>query len=47
MRPRPLPVPLIERLQALAPDAVIGEGYGLTEVTMMATANPSFRSGNH
>ncbi|SNS55758.1 long-chain acyl-CoA synthetase [Geodermatophilus saharensis] len=41
----PLPVPLIERLQALLPDAVIGEGYGLTEVTMMATGNPSFRSG--
>jgi long-chain acyl-CoA synthetase len=41
----PLPVPLIERLRALLPDAVIGEGYGLTEVTMMATGNPSFRSG--
>src|SRR3978361_1930600 len=41
----PLPVPLIERLEALLPDATIGEGYGLTEVTMMATGNPSFRSG--
>ncbi|MGY1636270.1 class I adenylate-forming enzyme family protein [Geodermatophilus sp. SYSU D00742] len=41
----PLPTPLIERLQALLPDAVIGEGYGLTEVTMLATGNPSFRSG--
>src|SRR5215218_10335122 len=41
----PLPVSLIERLQALLPDAVIGEGYGLTEVTMQATGNPSFRSG--
>ncbi|SFP86604.1 long-chain acyl-CoA synthetase [Geodermatophilus dictyosporus] len=41
----PLPVPLIERLQAVLPDAVIGEGYGLTEVTMQATGNPSFRSG--
>ena len=41
----PLPVPLIERLKALLPDAVIGEGYGLTEVTMQATGNPSFRSG--
>ncbi|WP_448642822.1 class I adenylate-forming enzyme family protein [Geodermatophilus sp. URMC 63] len=40
----PLPVPLIERLQALLPGAVIGEGYGLTEVTMQATGNPSFRS---
>lgn len=41
----PLPVSLIQRLQALLPDAVIGEGYGLTEVTMQATGNPSFRSG--
>jgi long-chain acyl-CoA synthetase len=41
----PLPVPLIERLRALLPAAAIGEGYGLTEVTMMATGNPSFRSG--
>ncbi|MGY1807742.1 class I adenylate-forming enzyme family protein [Blastococcus sp. SYSU D00669] len=41
----PLPVPLIEKLEALLPDAVIGEGYGLTEVTMMATGNPSFVSG--
>jgi long-chain acyl-CoA synthetase len=41
----PLPVPVIERLTALLPNAVIGEGYGLTEVTMQATGNPSFRSG--
>jgi long-chain acyl-CoA synthetase len=41
----PLPVTLIEKLQALLPNAVIGEGYGLTEVTMQATGNPSFRSG--
>jgi long-chain acyl-CoA synthetase len=41
----PLPVPLIERLKALLPEATIGEGYGLTEVTMIATGNPSFRSG--
>jgi long-chain acyl-CoA synthetase len=41
----PLPVPLIEKLRRLFPDAPIGEGYGLTEVTMMATGNPSFRSG--
>jgi long-chain acyl-CoA synthetase len=41
----PLPVPLIERLKQLLPNAVIGEGYGLTEVTMMATGNPSFQSG--
>jgi long-chain acyl-CoA synthetase len=41
----PLPVPLIEKLHALLPDATIGEGYGLTEVTMQATGNPAFRSG--
>ena len=41
----PLPVPLIQRLQALLPNATIGEGYGLTEVTMQATGNPTFRSG--
>ena len=41
----PLPVTLIEKLKALLPNAVIGEGYGLTEVTMQATGNPSFRSG--
>jgi long-chain acyl-CoA synthetase len=41
----PLPVPLIEKLTKLFPEAPIGEGYGLTEVTMMATGNPSFRSG--
>jgi long-chain acyl-CoA synthetase len=41
----PLPVTLIEKLQALLPNAVIGEGYGRTEVTMQATGNPSFRSG--
>jgi long-chain acyl-CoA synthetase len=41
----PLPVSLIERLRTLLPNAVIGEGYGLTEVTMQATGNPSFVSG--
>ncbi|TFV92788.1 acyl-CoA synthetase [Blastococcus sp. CT_GayMR20] len=41
----PLPVTLIEKLQTLLPNAVIGEGYGLTEVTMQATGNPAFRSG--
>jgi long-chain acyl-CoA synthetase len=41
----PLPVPLIEKLRALLPEATIGEGYGLTEVTMQATGNPAFRSG--
>jgi long-chain acyl-CoA synthetase len=41
----PLPVQLIERMKALVPGAVIGEGYGLTEVTMQATGNPSHTSG--
>lgn len=41
----PLPVTLIEKLKALLPNATIGEGYGLTEVTMQATGNPTFRSG--
>ncbi|MET0763682.1 MAG: class I adenylate-forming enzyme family protein [Blastococcus sp.] len=41
----PLPVSLIERLKQLLPGAVIGEGYGLTEVTMQATGNPTFQSG--
>lgn len=41
----PLPVSLIERLGQVLPNAKIGEGYGLTEVTMMATGNPSFISG--
>ena len=41
----PLPVPVLAALRERFPDAVIGEGYGLTEVTMMATGNPSWRSG--
>ena len=41
----PLPVSLIERMRALLPGVVIGEGYGLTEVTMMATGNPPHTSG--
>ncbi|MCZ2819407.1 AMP-binding protein [Modestobacter sp. VKM Ac-2977] len=41
----PLPVPLIERMAALVPGVVIAEGYGLTEVTMMATGNPPHTSG--
>ncbi|HET7531483.1 MAG TPA: AMP-binding protein [Mycobacteriales bacterium] len=41
----PLPIEVIEELKKRFPDAVIGEGYGLTEVTMGATANPSWRSG--
>lgn len=39
----PLAVELIEQLQQVFPDAVIGEGYGLTEVTMGAVSNPSGR----
>ena len=41
----PLPVEVIEELHRRFPDARIGEGYGLTEVTMGATTNPSWRSG--
>jgi long-chain acyl-CoA synthetase len=41
----PLPVSMLQRLQQLMPNATIGEGYGLTEVTMQATGAPSFRSG--
>jgi long-chain acyl-CoA synthetase len=41
----PLPVEVIEELCRRFPDARIGEGYGLTEVTMGATSNPSWRSG--
>ena len=41
----PLPVPLIEKMRALVPGAVIGEGYGLTEVTMQATGNPGHTTG--
>jgi long-chain acyl-CoA synthetase len=41
----PMPVEMINRLRALAPDAVVTEGYGLTEVTMAATLGPVHRSG--
>jgi long-chain acyl-CoA synthetase len=41
----PLPVELIKVLRArFGEDVVIGEGYGLTEVTMGATAGPAARS---
>lgn len=40
----PLAVELLEQLAEVFPDAVIGEGYGLTEVTMGAVSNPSGRS---
>lgn len=41
----PMPVEMINRLRRLAPDAIVGEGYGLTEVTMGATSGPAHRSG--
>jgi long-chain acyl-CoA synthetase len=41
----PMPVEMINRMRALAPDAVVTEGYGLTEVTMAATLGPVHRSG--
>jgi len=41
----PMPVEMINRLRELAPDSTVSEGYGLTEVTMGATAGPSHRSG--
>jgi long-chain acyl-CoA synthetase len=41
----PMLVEMIKRLRALAPDAVVSEGYGLTEVTMAATLGPTHRSG--
>ncbi len=41
----PMPIEMINRLRELAPDATVSEGYGLTEVTMGATAGPSHRSG--
>ncbi|TVT46733.1 long-chain fatty acid--CoA ligase [Amycolatopsis rhizosphaerae] len=40
----PMPHEMIKALRRRFPDAVISEGYGLTEVTMGATANPAFRS---
>ncbi|SEF43446.1 long-chain acyl-CoA synthetase [Thermomonospora echinospora] len=41
----PLAVEMLGRLQDKFPDAVVVEAYGLSEVTMGATANPSHRSG--
>ena len=41
----PLPVEVLEALKERFPQAKVGEGYGLTEVTMGATSNPSWRSG--
>ncbi|MGW9480623.1 class I adenylate-forming enzyme family protein [Saccharomonospora azurea] len=41
----PMPRSRGEALAARFPDAVITEGYGLTEATMGVTTNPSWRSG--
>ncbi|GAB3483072.1 class I adenylate-forming enzyme family protein [Amycolatopsis cihanbeyliensis] len=41
----PMPVEMIERLGRLLPQAVVAEGYGLTEVTMGAVSAPMYRSG--
>jgi long-chain acyl-CoA synthetase len=41
----PMSHEMINALRRRFPEAVIGEGYGLTEVTMGAFASPSFRSG--
>jgi long-chain acyl-CoA synthetase len=40
-----MPVEMINRMRTLAPDAVVAEGYGLTEVTMGVTSGPIHRSG--
>ena len=42
----PMPVALAERIHALMPDAVISEGYGLTEATMGLAITPSGRSAH-
>jgi long-chain acyl-CoA synthetase len=41
----PMPQEMTNALQRIMPNAVIVEGYGLTEVTMGATVSPSFVSG--
>src|SRR5690606_19268514 len=41
----PLPVELINLLKKRFPGVIVNEGYGLTEVTMGASLNPSFKSG--
>ncbi|MEV4319300.1 AMP-binding protein [Actinocrispum sp. NPDC049592] len=43
----PMPLEMSKALQRLMPKAVIGEGYGLTEVTMGACAGPTWVSGKH
>jgi long-chain acyl-CoA synthetase len=41
----PIAQEILRRLAEVFPNAAITEGYGLTEVTMGATSNPSNRSG--
>ncbi|RSM64953.1 acyl-CoA synthetase [Kibdelosporangium aridum] len=41
----PMPHEMTNALQRIMPDAVITEGYGLTEVTMGAAASPTWVSG--
>ncbi|AXB47068.1 class I adenylate-forming enzyme family protein [Amycolatopsis albispora] len=41
----PLPVSTIKVLRERLPNAVVAEGYGLTEATMGAVAAPAYRSG--
>ncbi|SFQ21002.1 long-chain acyl-CoA synthetase [Amycolatopsis arida] len=41
----PLPASTIRALQRHLPNAVVAEGYGLTEVTMGAVFSPAWRSG--
>jgi long-chain acyl-CoA synthetase len=43
----PMPLEMTRALQKIMPNAVISEGYGLTEVTMGACASPTFVSGLH
>ena len=42
----PMPVALAERIATLMPDAVVTEGYGLTEATMGLTTSRSARSAH-
>jgi long-chain acyl-CoA synthetase len=41
----PMPQEMTNALQRIMPNAVIAEGYGLTEVTMGAACSPTFVSG--
>jgi long-chain acyl-CoA synthetase len=41
----PLPLEIAKALHRIMPDAMITEGYGLTEITMGAASTPAFVSG--